>query len=105
MATSAMKLDLYKLVESLPESSLHKAKEILEKLLTPSEKPMTDERKAEDEQWLAEGRADAVKALSTIEKELSTEELDNYLDSFNAVSRPVKWDSKSKSFILLDKEQ
>jgi len=54
---------------------------------------------SKDEEWLEIGREDALKALAETEKDIPPKELKNYLQAFDGLGTPIKWNPKTKSFV------
>lgn len=53
---------------------------------------------AKDEEWLEIGREDALKALGEAEKDIPPKEVKKYLQAFDGLGTPIKWNPKTKSF-------
>lgn len=53
---------------------------------------------SEDEEWVQIGREDALKALAEAEKDIPPKELKKYLQAFDGLGTPIKWNPKTKSF-------
>lgn len=99
MTTSTMKSNLYKMIDSLPETSLSKAKRFLEGLLS-KDIPEETQLDPETELWMTTADEDSVKALAATEDGLSKEDIDHYLKTIRRKAKPVKWDAKRKVFVV-----
>ncbi len=62
------------------------------------EKKADEAWSSEDEAWLEVGREDALKALAEVEKDIPPKELKKYLQAFDGLGTPIKWNPKTKSF-------
>jgi len=65
---------------------------------TKREKVFDETWSSKDEEWLEIGREDALKALAEAEKDIPPKELKKYLQAFNGLGTPIKWNPKTKSF-------
>ncbi len=95
--------DLHRKMKSIAAHLGLKVKEfvigaIKDAILKAKKDKSDDTWSAEDEEWLDVGREDAMKALVAAEKEIPPKELKKYLQAFDGVGVPIKWNPKTMSF-------
>lgn len=99
MNTTTMKAGLYKLIDALPETSLQRAKRILERLISSTD-DQPETMTPEDEAWFRSADEDTMKALEAIESDIPKEDLAGYLRAIEQTSKPVKWDPERGVFVV-----
>ena len=96
--------DLHRKMKSIAANLGLKVKEFvitaIKKAITEArrEKKADDVWSSEDAKWLEVGREDALKALAEAEKNIPPRELKKYLQAFEGLGTPRKWNPKTKSF-------